>query len=160
MKIDGGCHCGAIAYEAEVDPDRVGICHCTDCQQLTGTAFSSQRLRGGRGFSPDARHPEDLHQDSGEREQAGAGLLRRLRIADLRDVGRRGRPEILWHPRRHGAPACRTQADTPGLAPLGAVVAARTGRLARQREGLNGGRRSGCLFVAIPRENRFPGIAR
>ena len=39
MKIDGGCHCGAIAYEAEVDPDRVGICHCTDCQQLTGTAF-------------------------------------------------------------------------------------------------------------------------
>ena len=21
MKIDGGCHCGAIAYEAEVDPE-------------------------------------------------------------------------------------------------------------------------------------------
>jgi hypothetical protein len=39
MKIDGGCFCGAIAYEAEVDPDRTSICHCTDCQQLTGTAF-------------------------------------------------------------------------------------------------------------------------
>ena len=39
MKIDGGCHCGAIAYEAEVDPETAGICHCTDCQQLTGTAF-------------------------------------------------------------------------------------------------------------------------
>ena len=39
MKIDGGCHCGAIAYEAEIDPETVGICHCTDCQQLTGTAF-------------------------------------------------------------------------------------------------------------------------
>ena len=39
MKIDGGCHCGKITYTAEVDPDRVGICHCTDCQTLSGTAF-------------------------------------------------------------------------------------------------------------------------
>ena len=39
MKIDGGCHCGAITYEAEVDPEKTSICHCTDCQQLTGTAF-------------------------------------------------------------------------------------------------------------------------
>ena len=39
MKIDGGCHCGAITYEAEVDPDKAGICHCTDCQILSGTAF-------------------------------------------------------------------------------------------------------------------------
>ncbi|KQZ15435.1 aldehyde-activating protein [Mesorhizobium sp. Root554] len=39
MRIDGGCHCGAITYEAEVDPDKTSICHCTDCQQLTGTAF-------------------------------------------------------------------------------------------------------------------------
>ncbi len=39
MKIDGGCHCGAIAYEAEIDPEMVSICHCTDCQTLSGTAF-------------------------------------------------------------------------------------------------------------------------
>ena len=39
MKIDGGCHCGAIAYEAEIDPDQVSICHCTDCQTLGGSAF-------------------------------------------------------------------------------------------------------------------------
>jgi len=39
MKVDGGCYCGAIAYEAEVDPATVGICHCTDCQQLTGSAY-------------------------------------------------------------------------------------------------------------------------
>ncbi len=39
MKIDGGCHCGYIAYEAEADPDRVEICHCTDCQTLSGSAF-------------------------------------------------------------------------------------------------------------------------
>jgi hypothetical protein len=39
MKIDGGCHCGNISYTAEIDPDKVGICHCTDCQTLSGTAF-------------------------------------------------------------------------------------------------------------------------
>ena len=39
MKIDGGCHCGAITYEAEVDPAMVGVCHCTDCQHMSGSAF-------------------------------------------------------------------------------------------------------------------------
>jgi hypothetical protein len=39
MKIDGRCHCGRITYEAEVDPQAVVICHCTDCQSLSGTAF-------------------------------------------------------------------------------------------------------------------------
>jgi hypothetical protein len=39
MKIEGRCHCGKIAYEATVDPDTVGICHCADCQTLTGSAF-------------------------------------------------------------------------------------------------------------------------
>jgi hypothetical protein len=39
MKIEGGCHCGRITYEAEVDPEKSGICHCTDCQTLSGSAF-------------------------------------------------------------------------------------------------------------------------
>lgn len=39
MRIDGRCHCGAITFEAEVDPETTGICHCTDCQALTGSAF-------------------------------------------------------------------------------------------------------------------------
>jgi hypothetical protein len=39
MKITGGCHCGHISYEAEVDPASVRVCHCNDCQKLTGTAF-------------------------------------------------------------------------------------------------------------------------
>ncbi|HTZ03641.1 MAG TPA: GFA family protein [Xanthobacteraceae bacterium] len=39
MKIDGACHCGFITIEGEADPDKVNICHCTDCQTSTGTAF-------------------------------------------------------------------------------------------------------------------------
>jgi hypothetical protein len=54
VRIDGGCHCGRIAYEAEIDPEKVGVCHCTDCQTLSGSAFvvylpvqrEALRLRG------------------------------------------------------------------------------------------------------------------
>ena len=39
MNIDGSCHCGNISFQAEVDPDQVLICHCTDCQTLSGSAY-------------------------------------------------------------------------------------------------------------------------
>ena len=39
VRVDGACHCGRIRYAAEIDPAEVTVCHCTDCQALTGTAF-------------------------------------------------------------------------------------------------------------------------
>jgi len=56
MTVQGSCHCGRITYEAEVDPETVGLCNCTDCQMLTGSAFrvsvpapaASFRLLSGR----------------------------------------------------------------------------------------------------------------
>jgi hypothetical protein len=39
MNVQGGCHCGEIRYEAEVNPSKVVICHCSDCQTLSGSAF-------------------------------------------------------------------------------------------------------------------------
>ena len=39
MKIDGGCHCGFITFEAEIEPHTVGVCHCTDCQTLSGAPY-------------------------------------------------------------------------------------------------------------------------
>lgn len=39
MHVDGHCYCGKITFEAEVDPASVLICHCTDCQEITGTAY-------------------------------------------------------------------------------------------------------------------------
>ena len=39
MKIDGSCFCGEIRFEANVDPHKMTICHCTDCQRMSGSAF-------------------------------------------------------------------------------------------------------------------------
>lgn len=39
MHIDGKCHCGAIAYEAEVNPLLSAICNCTDCQTFSGSPW-------------------------------------------------------------------------------------------------------------------------
>ena len=39
MKIDGACHCGAITIEGEADPEKTTVCHCTDCQTGTASAF-------------------------------------------------------------------------------------------------------------------------
>ena len=51
MKIDGQCHCGLVTYEAVIDPQVVSVCHCTDCQALTGSPYrvtvicSGQQIR-------------------------------------------------------------------------------------------------------------------
>ena len=37
--VKGRCHCGAVHLTAQVDPGRVYVCHCADCQSLTGSAF-------------------------------------------------------------------------------------------------------------------------
>ena len=39
MRVEGSCHCGAITYEAVVDPAKVGMCHCADCQALSGSPY-------------------------------------------------------------------------------------------------------------------------
>lgn len=39
MNIEGKCHCGGITFSAEVVPDQVIICHCSDCQSLSGSPY-------------------------------------------------------------------------------------------------------------------------
>ncbi len=50
MHITGACHCGKITYEAEVDPDTVSVCHCTDCQTFSGSAFRTSLPAAKAGF--------------------------------------------------------------------------------------------------------------
>lgn len=50
MNISGSCHCGSIAFEANVDANKIMICHCNDCQKLSGTAFRTVVISQVDGF--------------------------------------------------------------------------------------------------------------
>lgn len=39
MHIEGSCHCRQITFSAEVNRDQVIVCHCTDCQALSGSPY-------------------------------------------------------------------------------------------------------------------------
>ena len=39
MNVDGKCLCGQIESIADIDPTTATICHCTDCQVNSVTAF-------------------------------------------------------------------------------------------------------------------------
>lgn len=39
MDLKGSCACGALRYQLTADPLIVHVCHCRDCQRLTGSAF-------------------------------------------------------------------------------------------------------------------------
>lgn len=36
MHVDGRCLCGAVRFQAEVEPKLVFLCNCTDCQNQSG----------------------------------------------------------------------------------------------------------------------------
>ena len=35
----GGCRCGRVRYTVDGEPEKTGLCHCTDCRKETGSAF-------------------------------------------------------------------------------------------------------------------------
>lgn len=34
--LSGRCHCGAVSYEAEGEPEHHALCHCSDCRRCAG----------------------------------------------------------------------------------------------------------------------------
>ena len=39
MKINGSCQCGKITFCAEANPENVHLCHCNECQAISGSPF-------------------------------------------------------------------------------------------------------------------------
>lgn len=39
-QLTGRCLCGSVSYRVDAQPVVQAVCHCTDCQRQTGTAFS------------------------------------------------------------------------------------------------------------------------
>ena len=36
---EGGCQCGAVRYRVSGEPLTLAVCHCSECQTQTGSAF-------------------------------------------------------------------------------------------------------------------------
>ena len=47
---EGGCHCGAVRYEAAGAPGRVSLCHCTDCRRHSGAPMVAWAVFGEDAF--------------------------------------------------------------------------------------------------------------
>ena len=94
MKIDGGCHCGYITYAAEADPERTTICHCTDCQRLSGSAFRIVVRVAGDTFKITAGEPTIYVKTAESGARRVQGFLPSMRNTNLLDRRRR-RAEIL-----------------------------------------------------------------
>jgi hypothetical protein len=44
LPLTGGCQCGQLRYEVNAEPLSVYVCHCTECQRQSGSAFGMSVL--------------------------------------------------------------------------------------------------------------------
>lgn len=120
MKVQGQCHCGAIRYEAEVQPGSMRICHCLDCQVMSGSAFRTNIAAAAETFrllQGQPRHyvrtaASGARRASGFCAECGTQLYATepdtpqrysLRVGTLAQRDQLGRPQAqIWSCRRVG----------------------------------------------------------
>lgn len=68
---EGGCLCGAVRYRALGNPVAVSICHCTNCQRNSGSAFSVNAI-----FPKDAVSVTGTPRSYIDKGDTGAGVER------------------------------------------------------------------------------------
>lgn len=51
----GRCQCGEVRFQVSGEPVRVGVCHCTDCRQTSGSAFTFFAIWGRKAFKVDGQ---------------------------------------------------------------------------------------------------------
>jgi len=70
--ITGGCHCGAVRYELHPPLGAQFLCQCRNCQQLSGSAFSTLILVPKRALvltGPTSAHIYDNGGGTGLRQR-------------------------------------------------------------------------------------------
>jgi hypothetical protein len=50
QKIKGGCLCGVVSFEVVNAFEKLFLCSCDQCRQITGSAFASNLFGGVEGF--------------------------------------------------------------------------------------------------------------
>ena len=61
----GGCACGLVRYRAWGEPLFIHACHCTDCQNLTGSAFGITIIYDEEDFAVTSGEPVVLQLKGG-----------------------------------------------------------------------------------------------
>jgi hypothetical protein len=47
---EGGCQCGSVRYRVQGKPLALAVCHCTECQRQSGSAFGMSLAVPGESF--------------------------------------------------------------------------------------------------------------
>ncbi len=50
LPAEGGCRCGSLRFRVTRMPVMTSICHCTGCQRMSGSAFSTTAMVPTEGF--------------------------------------------------------------------------------------------------------------
>ena len=67
MKLEGGCYCGKVRYEAEGEPMLKAQCHCRECQYITGGAPNMFVVMPSAGFAYTKGAPKQFTRSDLER---------------------------------------------------------------------------------------------
>ena len=67
---EGGCQCGEVRYRIEGDVLDLAVCHCTECQRQSGSAFGMSMLVARQSFHLLSGEPKTFTVtcDSGRRK--------------------------------------------------------------------------------------------
>ncbi len=57
LPIEGGCRCGKVRFRITQAPLLTMACHCTGCQKMSGSAFSTTVMAPSTGFEVTAGEP-------------------------------------------------------------------------------------------------------
>ncbi len=51
LPMDGGCRCGKVRFRIDAAPMLTMVCHCTGCQRMTASAYSTTVMTPSDGFT-------------------------------------------------------------------------------------------------------------
>ena len=79
MTITGGCHCGAVRYEAQGEAITHALCHCTDCRRHAGAPMVGWTMYAEGAVKVTKGTPKIYHSSEHGRRyfcaNCGTGLL-------------------------------------------------------------------------------------